>query len=405
MKKYIFITFSIVEVGGSQIYVDKKRAALESDGWEVYVLSANQGHVIIDGLRADEKYIDFRYGAPPVSFSKKTRHKIVDDLIDAIGKTDEIIVESHSDILGMWGEIIAEKLNAIHLLYIIEEKCTALSASHLMFLRFKWEQKALAGITPTVIKKFFSAQGVEIKDEQSYCLRAYGNSPLEDVPTTIRVPFESETIGLMGRVEKAFMFPTALSIADYIKNHPNKQYNVLIIGGGSKFDIIRIQSCFKGLDNCNLIMPGHLFPVPYALLTQVSVMVSSSGSCGLSQRVGVPTISIDGNDLKPIGVLGYTTNQSLFRKDEQPIELANLFDEILERKIYKKEVKPFEPLKLDYTPHMQFVNGINNDTGYYDIDSITIPLKDIVKMRLKRILRRFVGYKRYERLAKLSSIG
>ena len=400
-RKYIFITFSIVEVGGSQIYVDKKKSALESCGWEVYVFSANQGHIIIDGLRDCEKYIDFRYGAPPVSFSKKTRHRIVNNLIDTIGMAEEMIIESHSGIMGMWGELLAEKLHATHLLYSIEEKCTSLNASHLKFLQFKWEQKALAGITPTVLKHFFESQGIIIKEEQSYCLRAYGNSSLEDVPTAIQMPSGLETIGLMGRLEKAFMYPTALSIAEYINNRQDRRFNVLVVGGGSKADINKIQSCFKGLTNCNLIMTGHLFPVPDALVSQVSVMVSSSGSCSLSRRVGVPTISIDGNDLKPIGVLGYTTNQILFRKEERPVELADLLDDILEEKIYKKEIKPFEPLKPDYTSHKQFVDGINMNMGSYDIDTITIPSTYIIKMRLKRMLRRLVGYKRYEQLSKM----
>ncbi len=405
MKKYIFITFSIVEVGGSQIYVDKKRASLEADGWQVIVFSADQGRLMIGELNKYETLINFRYGHSPITYSRSKRHRLVKKMAEQVGIADEIIIESHSAIFGLWGEMLAQELNAIHLLYCIEEKCVAFSQSHFRFLEFKWKQHALAGISPVVIKNLFSTHDVEIGEDQSYYLLAYGTSPLEDIATNVKLPTTDENICLMGRLEKAYMYPTAKKIAEYVKEHSTKKYSVLIIGGsGKSMYSSKIRALFKGIVNCNLEMTGNMFPIPYSLLIQMSVLVSSAGCCGLGHRVGIPTISIDGNDLMPIGVLGHTTNQSLFRNDEQVVELTVLLDEILEEKKYKKEIKPFEPSIPNYSSHCEFVKNINQDLGFYDVDSIGMPLTTILKAKLKRTLLCTIGYKNYIKLSKYKSL-
>lgn len=406
MKKYVFITFSIVEVGGSQVYVNKKRASLEADGWQVTVFSADQGELMIDELKKYEPLINFRYGYSPISFSGSKRYGIVKKMAEQVGGgADEIIIESHSGIFGLWGEMLARELKATHLLYCIEEKCIAFSQSHFRFLKFKWSQHALAGISPIVIKNLFFNNGEEIDEDQSYYLVAFGNNPLEDVQTHVKLPAMDENICLMGRLEKAFMYPTAQIIAEYVKDHSKKNYNVLIIGGSTKLIYSsKISALFKGIENCNLNMTGNMFPIPYSLLKQMSVLVSSAGCCRLGQSVGIPTISIDAQDLKPIGVLGYTTNQSIFRNDEPVVDLSDLLDEILEEKKYKKEIKPFEPSIPDYSIHYEFVKNINQDLGYYDVDSIDMPLTTILKAKLKRILLCTIGYRNYIKLSKCKSL-
>ena len=74
---------------------------------------------------------------------------------------------------------------------------------------------------------------------------------------------------------------------------------------------------------------------------------------------GIPTIAIDGNDYDAIGVLGYTTNNCLFRNEHEPrIKIIDLLKDILESKNYsRKKIDNYKIEKLDYSSHQAIIDS------------------------------------------------
>lgn len=398
-KKYIFITFSIINAGGSQIYVRNKVNYLRKNGYEVVVFSAMEGPVLIDGLREFTRLIDIDLADVPQVLTKCGRKRTLEKLVSVIGEcTTDSVIESHSTNFGIWGEMLAKRLGIKHLLYSLEENNLALNYEHLDFLKFKLRQHAFCGIIERSLPTLFSKYGIELSKEQSYFLPAYCNNPIDDIVTEIILPEADYTICLMGRLNKGFMLPSAEAIARYVDKNASKKYNVVIIGGGE--DEHNFRKCFSGIKNCHCIMTGFLMPIPYSLLTKMDVVITSAGCCSTCRNVGVTVISIDGNDFSPIGIFGQTTQNSLFRTKEPAIPLSTWLDDVIVDKKFYNHIIPFKPIEYDFSAHLSFTDKIDTSMGYFDVNSIHFHWEYILSKRIKRMVYKAIGVNLYTKISK-----
>ena len=115
-------------------------------------------------------------------------------------------------------------------------------------------------------------------------------------------------------------------------------------------------------------------------------------------RTGIPTVSYDGNDFNPVGVLGRTTKHSLFRDDtELPLSLCSLFDEIIFTKNSSREASTHELNKPDFTSHDQFLKQMLKDKQYFSFGN---PKLGASEKKLAFMLR-LIGAKAYAKLGKI----
>ena len=128
MKKYIFLTFDISWVGGGQCYVASKARYLESQGWDVYVISAGNSRKTkkcpIDYLNRFIPYMQIELSVPPHILPKALVDIELRKLRKIIRSSDgknEIIIESHNDIMALWGELLAKQLLARHFFWTANE--------------------------------------------------------------------------------------------------------------------------------------------------------------------------------------------------------------------------------------------------------------------------------------------
>jgi len=148
--------------------------------------------------------------------------------------------------------------------------------------------------------------------------------------------------------------------------------------------------------NISVIATGYLYPVPTKLLEQCDAFFTSAGSSWVCMRSGIPTITYDGNDNKPIGILGRTTQNTLFRGEtEPPGDFSILMDQILVERKYKKEAPNFSDGLPDFSDHMKALEETASEKEYYDVESIKPETKTDYK--LKRALA-IIGPENYLKL-------
>ena len=397
MKRYIILAATLQKMGGAQNYLQSKLRWLREQGWVADIIFYKEGPVMLPYLK-DCHYCVEELKHPTYYYNSRRREKICDKLLSIVCDNiyEQTVIESTIVDLSTWGEILASKLNAKHFIFSLQE--TDIISNHSMadYIRFKYERRELAGITDASVGRMLASFGMTIPEEKSYKLLAYMQDVLEDYehPLTgkIREMTFDYTIGSIGRLEKPFVMPTINAIIDYVKADSKHQYLLLLIGDAAKGCENRkqIEELCNTIPNITLLITGYLYPIPVELVRTCDVFFSSSGSAGVSVRCGVPTVSIDGKDFKPIGVVGYTTNSRLFRTTEPVRPIAEYLNETLKDKKYPKA--SFHPMpQPDYTNHMQFIEQSNNIVEYYDISK----LKWNKEQRLQRMLMPILGPKVY----------
>lgn len=378
MRKYVFIVPSVANMGGAQMYFRNKVLYLQQHGWNVDVILAQGGAAKLSELQ------EYDYVVPELAFdiqnySKNKKENVINAIVRKIGtdKADETIIESTCISETLWAEAVAARLGAKHISYLLQEDNTVFNKGIQDFFLFKLRRKELFGITETSLFNMFAPFHPITKNDSrllpAYCtnVEADVDSPyLEQVRNTDR----NFLVGMLSRLEKPFVMPIIRDFCQYAQTHLDKKFLFLLMGNAPKGNGIldQIQELIKEeASNVSVIATGYLYPVPTKLLEMCDAFFTSAGSSWVCMRSGVPTIAIDGNDFKPIGILGRTARHSLFRdENEPPKDFSELMDEILIKKKYTKESPNYRDGIPDFSDHMKALEETAPEKEYYDVESI-----------------------------------
>ena len=378
MKKYVFIVPSVANMGGAQMYIRNKVLYLRQHGWIVDVLSAIGGRAILTELQ------EFDFNLPELAFniqyfSKRKKLKVIDAIIKRIctDDYDEVVIESTCIPESSWAEAVAKHIGAKHISFLLQEDNTVSDRGMQDFLLFKLRRKELFGIDDSSLAAMFSSFH-PIGTNESYRLRADCTNVEADVdsPYIKRVndAICDFRIGMLSRLDKPFVMPAIKDFCQYAQNHKDKKFLFLLMGDAPKGSglLAQLQERIKeDAPNVSVIATGYLFPIPTKLLEQCDAFFTSAGAPWVCMRSGVPTISIDGNDFSPIGVLGRTTQHSLFRGENEPVQdCSNLMDDILIEKKYKKETPKYWEGTPDMSDHIKALKDSSSEKEYYDVEFI-----------------------------------
>ncbi|MBQ5474502.1 MAG: hypothetical protein IIT65_07315, partial [Lachnospiraceae bacterium] len=130
------------------------------------------------------------------------------------------------------------------------------------------------------------------------------------------------------------------------------------------------------------------------------VVIGTAGCANLSFRYGAKVISMDINNMKPLGVLGFDTTDRNIRSENNHYDLS--LSETLENLLTNKKYEGNSILEIPSSPkghdyHLTFVT--HPDGKYYDVSHIVMPMRTkyarIIKILLYFNLVRFCSEIRY----------
>lgn len=403
LKKYVFIAPTVANMGGAQMYIRNKVLWLRQHGWEVDVIVAQGGIAKLSELR------EFDCVVPGLAFdildyTEKKKARTIDAIVERIASktAEETVIESTCISESQWAEAVAQRIGAKHISFLLQEENTLVNKGVQDFFLFKLHRKELFGITSTSIATMFAAFH-SLEQGESYRLPAYCNNVEADVESPyieqVKTAECDYRIGMLSRLEKPFVMPAIRDFCQYAQSHRDKKFLFLLMGDAPKGSGIlgQILELIKGAaPNVSVIATGYLYPVPTKLLETCDAFFTSAGSSWVCMRSGVPTIAIDGNDFKPIGILGRTAQHSLFRGDnESPQDFSKLMDEILMEKKYKREASTYRDGLPDFSDHMKALNESSSEKAYFDVESIKPETKMDIKLKWAMLL---IGPENYLKL-------
>lgn len=387
-KYYIILQPSIRAMGGEEMYTRNIIVSAHQQGYEPIVFHSGIGgdRVYIEDLKTFTQNVFHEFRYEPCVISKRKKNQLINRIKTIINDYDEdSIIESHEILVAEWGEWIASQLRIRHFAYMLLEHNTLSYKPVYDFFKFKYDRRELAGIAKATIPDMFAKYDNNI---EGYFLPAFCSNVYENIlcPKEFKVGDADYTIGSIGRTNKQYVQPMIDAIIRFVTKYNDKSFNILYIGGSmDKASEEKVFTRLSSLPNAVLLFTGMLFPISIEMIRQMDVCVASSGSCLTSYNCGIPTISVDANDSKAIGVFNETTSNFLFRNsNEPPLEIENLLEEILIKKKYQR-VNRKKSIDVDFSSHWEFVSNMSSKKEYFNIEKIVFPFK-------RRIIARFLGF-------------
>lgn len=371
MKKYIIITYGVGEIGGTQLYTLHKAKYLIQCGWRVYVLHPSE--------KALDCIKDIAYGCcflsyPPYLLRKSLAHKCIDEIIKIIDPlpTDEIVIESHTSIFSLWGEMIASRSNAKHVCISLNEIYRGKGKIYeykLDFFNFKLNRRELSGSKKTLQMLFADYRTISDSDENLFWI---SEDPVADVynETVASITQHDYNICYLGRIVKCH--PNILDgVRKFADKYPEKKLQMIFVGDlhERKEEIYRV---FAGVPNVTILELGDLIPIPRMLYEKLDVVIATAGSALNSAREEVPVLVADADNNLCNGLLWYETNESV-RADEH----QTTFDAALER-VFIERVQDH----LEFCPppersvaecceqNFEFIRNSDQEKVYYPEDKL-----------------------------------
>lgn len=342
MKKYIFVTFDIRNMGGVQCYLEGKVKYLESSEWDVSLM-----YGAVDKNRDTlfptlKKYLNCRivelsiapYNMPKIALKhtlKKCR-----DIIGDVSNCEEIIIESGNAVQALWGEILASIMGAKHIFFTMDEQYRtpgSYYAKMIDFFIFKYKRGEILGGKETLSKLF---EGTSLQNYPFESNILIDEDPITDVENQIinSLCKMDWNICYLGRANKLYVDTIIKEVAKFATRHPSKNIQFIIIGD---FSIKRVllDKEISPLHNVTLTLLGEMVPIPKLLYEKIDVMIAGSGSARHSVYQGKPVIVPDCYSSKSMGIYGYQTVQSLYEEDTtSQVSISNSLEDALVKQIH-----------------------------------------------------------------------
>ena len=394
VKKYVFIGCAISDVGGAQVYFYNKVKYCEKNGWDVYVFSGSKGYIHIEKLRKYEKFINQCFNEYPYLYSKHKVGKIVKWVLKCIdyNRDDEVLIECGGVPQAIWGELLAKECGGRNMVFLLSEELSASEKSVCNFLEFKWQRREFRCINAKIMQDFFADKN--LTEEQCYRFKAPCTNSMEDIEIPIELDLEptKPVIGIIGRLNKDYVYASLAEVKKFAQNHPNEVYNVLIVGGGKRAYYKRIKKTINDAKNLKVIITGLLYPLPQKMIEKMTVAIGSSGSIRLPWCLNIPSISVDLKSNKALGFLGYNTLHTQFSLANE--ELKNISD-CLEDFFYNSYIKNYKgeyvaiempsekDIEIMLDTHFEYVRLAESKKEYFD---------KLVATKLKSRIKKFIYF-------------
>ncbi len=402
MKRYVFFTNSIRNMGGAQMYLRNKMLFLKEHGWTPSVYFFNDGNILIPELKEYEANRIPELAFPLTAVGHHQRERVINRILNDFSSTDECVFESHIYPQCYWVEEIAKRLKGRNLLYILHENFPKINSNEENYLKFKYERGEFMNRTQSIE----SLIGKHWVKKTQFIMPSYSN-----VTSPIYYPIDYDkslkTILSIGRLDKPYIFPMLKEIV-FFTEKTRLKINLFMVGGAAEDSIIN--SIKKYLKDKSLIVPhffGYMFPVPENLIKACDVAIASAGSVLVPAEQGIPTISIDTQDYNAIGIYGETTDNIYFRSDEELVNTSDLLYEVLVENKYQNVVaKPSKPTlesEKILKEHLDIIESLNATREYYDVFSV-YNKNEIFKQRAKAFIYRFLGESGSEVLSRIKKL-
>lgn len=376
--KYVILTYQMAGFTGAPSYINNKVRWLKERGVDTVVFD-NYGGLFINKEIVLEYLLPYKNNRmlelffPPSYFTRRQRTRIIERLLMAAGDAEDFVVESNSPRLALWGELLAERLGAKHLILNVGEQLSIHNNEEFGFLDFKLNRYELFTIKPqTIINMFKGYRTISDDEAQNAFFAASMGVKAEEVPMPELDDLTEAKYKILsfGRY-KPYFDNMVKGVVEFSEKHSEDSVNFLIMG-----DVALPPQTEKLLESARNLYVKFIpskRPVPKAVFDYSDVVIATAGCANFSYKTGAKTISMDVNTCLPLGVMGYTTIDSVYSSNKEQLhyDVCNLLEDVLVHRLFDGEqrmIKKGSGKGFDFQWDL-----INNDRKYWpNVDKIVM---------------------------------
>ena len=327
-RVYIFLTNKIGGVSGGVRYVSNKCQWLERHGWIVDVYdTTGQDNAPIQ-LPYLEKYKKNRireFFYYPSWFSEKTRNKLIKRVCSKYlsdNNKKHIVVESNTNTTAVWAELVAQSIGARHIVYLIGENIVVNNKTEFDFFNYKIQNDDFYTINSNAFSSIFRNYRIDASP-QNYVWNANVDAPVEDVALELldNLPPADTNVGHFGRKKGYFQYMVD-EIIRFANNNSTLTINLIFLG----IDNLEIPNLPQNIRLLNL---GSMMVLPKKYFRICDCIIAVAGCASIAYEQGSKVITFDVNSNKPLGVLGYTTVNRVYRSNESEKDLSDILKDCI----------------------------------------------------------------------------
>lgn len=325
MKDFLFLTPRITNLGGAQLYTARRANYLKEKGFNVIVLTYDfSGSFILEEKFANIKSINISELEKPCYTLFDLRQKVL-FIIEELDLSENVIIESHTLELSIWGEFIANYFKYKHIVYLLD--IVSLNKSpyfnNLEFLKFKNKRHELIGVArdfnSVLLKKeivYNDYVNIGFDTEEIY----EKSFPSVDIIKEEDVFY----IGTICRLEKKYLEPMIKSVLDFT---PKKHRKVsLLIAGGTHSESVRsyLEEKYRiNSHNLEINFIGYLNPMGKDFFNILDVFVGQGTTILNASSMAIPSIVVETDDDRCNGFFGRDTLSFAYTKDKVRYKLID----------------------------------------------------------------------------------
>lgn len=344
MKTFIFLTSTIEVAGGCQCYVARKAEYLESEGWNVLVVSPGYKYskkkCLINSLNKYRRNHNHFIGVGPhrlISIVERWgMHNMMSMINEKWIEGAPIVIESHDSSTAMWGELLAKRYGAQHVFWGMNEDYRggyggdALYLEKIDLFKFKFYRKEIFCSYDVLQRLFEGILNIEQKDA---IIPWIDEDPFQDVnyEKVDEIKKSDYNICHIGRGEKKYVPYVLDAVGKFADKHPDSTVQLINVGN---LDCLSEKVASFNIKHPNSFITelGYLFPLPKNLIEKVNIIIACSGTARHSAEEGALVVVADAETGASIGLLGYDTNSSIYSDGHHNMDI----EEDLERGLVKK---------------------------------------------------------------------
>lgn len=403
---YVIIADIAGYISGAPIYYRNKATFLESLGWNVLILATNGGRVYIEGLERFAAGTFAFLKEDPTTFPRGILDRHIEELVAPFrqGCGGPAIVETGTEWTAYWGEILAQRIQARHMVLFLDEDNRRIG-DRIGFFNFKRLRGEMACITEQTMNNLF-ADVAGYDGSAAVGFQACCTNSVQDISTDFsnKLTLHGFNIGSIGRLDKPFVPGLIDEIRRFAEKHPDLDIQVVFFGGASPAVESRVRHAFDSCGNVCATISGFMWPFPKSSICAMDVFASAAGSKNISSELGIPTVAMDVTGSGAIGFVGGAdvARNPLYRDEENSStpEASFYFEQVYRGEVSKTESRlslrvQWKEFCQEYHKQLDLALNCSSPLSYYDVQAFPIS----PKKRIKKVAYRLLGEQGTEKMA------